>query len=298
MHPHDSSMCASSWRYRFLRATLLLAATVSLFWPSGAVAQGGKSKKGNEAEKVNGTVTEIEKKGKATTLSIDKEGGGNLEVLVTPRLKFSVTGNGDTGLIQPKSVLSSEKIVKTNNELFGHQFTLHVGNPPPFSVKREPGGGDWYHVCGQVVAMDDKSVTLNFGASGGTQKLTFEEGTEPEVTVISNDPDLVVEGSKVELEGMTRGSKFIPSKVTVTLEKPLTIDDLQAASNDKKASKTKGAATAKGGKKPAKAKTDEPEGIPTEDTADPFGVLGKKEGKEAGSKGGDRNPPEKKGTDK
>lgn len=279
---------------RVLRISAFAAMIAGLLWPGIATAQGAKGRKGTEPDKIAGTVTEVERKGKTATLKIEKEDGGKLEVLVTPRMKFTVTGRGDSSLLQPKTIVSSERVVKSNDELFGHEFIVHIGAAPQFSLQRDADGGDWFHVCGQVLAADPKSMTLSFGPENGTQRIAFEEGMPIAITVNSNDTELVTEGSKVELEGATRGAKFLPSRVMVTLEKPLTADDLQALTHDKKSAK-KGATAAKGAKKTGKTKTDDSDASPTDSTSDPFGVLGKKDG---GAKSGDKPAPEKKGNDK
>lgn len=276
------------------RGALSLALVV--LCASSAFSQGPRGKKGPEPERVFGSVTEVEKKGKAATLLIDRDDGGKLEVLITPRIKFNVTGKGDGALIQPKSVLSSEQVIRPNTELFGYQFTLHLGHAPVYALKKDPGGGDWYHLCGQVTAIADKSLTINCGAAG-THKLNFEEGKELDLTVSASDPDLVAAGSKVELEGLNRAGKFIPSKVTVTLEKPLTADDLHAAGGDRKAARGK-AAAARASKKSGKGKTDDPAGDPADAPSDPFGVLGKKEGKSSAPKENDKSPVENQASEK
>jgi hypothetical protein len=286
---------------RFLCGGTTAAMLAALFLSSSALGQGAKSRKGSEHETLSGTVTHVEKKGKTVTLSIETEDGRTIPVLVSPRLKLSITGPGDLSLIQPRGIVSSEKIVKSNNELFGHEFIRYVGvgNAPFPGLKQKQGAADWYQICGVVASIDDKSVTLNLGPAGGMKKVSFEEGMELEVTVNANDPDLVAVGSKVELEGITRGTRFTPSKLTVTLEKPLTADDLQAAGNDKKSSKAK-ASSARGGKKAGKSKTGEPADASADTPADPFGVLEKKEGKEgdeAGSKSDEKSPPEEKGSE-
>lgn len=265
---------------------LVLALVGGLLQPAPLAAQGARGKKGPETEKITGKVAEIEKKGKAVTLTIEKESGDKLEVLVTPKLKLEITGKGDTSFFQPKTWVSSESIIKTNNELFGRQFTVHLGAAPPPHVKPDTTANEVFHVAGQVMAATENSLTMNFGAAG-TKKVTFEEGASVEVMINSNDPDLIVEGSEVEVEGVTRGAKFLPSKVTVTLENPVTAEDVQAAA-DKDKKGAKGKTAAKGGKKPAKGKTEDSD---EEGAADPFGVLGKKDGK-----GG--KPPEKDSPDK
>ncbi|MFN0054294.1 MAG: hypothetical protein ACKV0T_19130 [Planctomycetales bacterium] len=257
------------WLPGVLAALLLVPAAVS--------AQGAKGKKGAEAEKVLGKITELERKGKSVTLTIDKEEGGTLEVLVTPKMKCTVTGKGDASFFQSKAWVSSEKVVSANKELFGHQFTVHFDPPPAAQCRPDPKAAEVYLVSGRVVNATDEALTLDCGAAGGTRKINFEKTAPLEVTVQSNDTDLIVEGAVVEVEGTARGTKFQTSRLSVQLDKPLTLADVQAASGqDKKGAKTKTAA--KGGKKTAKGKGDDPEGEPVTDANDPFGLLGKKDG--------------------
>ncbi|MSR57122.1 MAG: hypothetical protein EXS05_05560 [Planctomycetaceae bacterium] len=248
-----------------------------LFWPGLSQAlQGAKGKKGTETEKIIGKVTAIEKKGKSITLTVEKEGDQTLPVLLTPKLKVAVNGKGDVSFLRAKTWVSSQSVVKVNNALFGYRFMVHLGNAPPVQLRPDPGSADVYHLCGQVVSADDESVTLSFGNAAKTQKVMFEEGRLLEITVSSNDLDLIVEGSEIEMEGITRGTKFTPQRATVKLEKPLQADEVFGADKDgRKAAKSKSAGTAKGGKKSDKGKQDEPAGGEVVDPADPFGELSK-----------------------
>ena len=128
-----------------------LVALSCLMGPAPVAAQGTRAKKGPEAEKIGGKVTEIEKKGKAVTLTIEKEDGNQMEVLVTPKLKLEITGKGDASFFQPKTWVSSESVFKSNNELFGRQFTVHLGAAPQPHVKPDSTAPDVYHVAGQVM---------------------------------------------------------------------------------------------------------------------------------------------------
>src|SRR6187401_1053852 len=70
--------------YSSSRSILRLGAVAGiwacLLVPSDAFAQAAKGKKAPEAEKITGKVTEVEHKGKAVTLMIEKDAGGTLEV--------------------------------------------------------------------------------------------------------------------------------------------------------------------------------------------------------------------------
>jgi hypothetical protein len=242
-----------------------------------AVAQVGKATKKTapEAEKVAGKVTEVQRKGRLVTLVIDRDDGGQLEIPITSRMAFSVSAKGDQEFLQPRVGISSDKLFVANNELFGKEFSIHLPNPPGAYLRPEMGNPEAYHISGMIVAADAQSVTVNVGPAARPQKVTFEQGAEISITVISSDPALVEEGSAVEIEGNTRGTKFLPTRVAVTLADPLTVDDVMG---DKKGSKTtkttKTAGSAKTSKSAKGAKDDTT-------TSDPFGVLGKKDDKDS-----------------
>jgi hypothetical protein len=171
--------------------------------------------------------------------------------------------------------------VVSNGELFGRKFNVYAAEMiRPGLFSRDPKNQEVWHICGQVVAVDATSVTLNYG--GSIKKINFEQGDELDVTVHTQDAHLVVEGSAVELEGNTRAGRFLTNRVAVTLDKPLTADDL-AGPADRKEAKTKSAPGAKS-RKPGKEHSDEPDKAPRAKENDPFGVLGGKDGK--GSDGG------------
>lgn len=251
---------------------------------SPAFAQAAKTaKKGApEPEKVSGKISEIERKGKLVTFVIERDDGGKLEVMVTPKLGFSVTAKGDQAFLQPRVGISSDKLFVANNELFGKEFNVHLGAAPGAFLRRDPQSAEAYHIGGMITAADAQSVTVNIGAAGKPQKITFEQGAEVTINVVSTDPALVVEGSTVELEGNTRGTKFLPTKLAVTLEQPLTAEDVLADKKGGKTAKTatgsKSAATSKSSKS-AKGAKDDPAGDAAGAANDPFGLLGKKDAK-------------------
>jgi hypothetical protein len=286
----------------FLR-TLALAGLIVIPLSSGDLsAQGGKAKKGQEVEKFAGKVTEIEKKGKAVRLVIEKEAGGNLDLLVTPKLKVVVTGKGDQSLFQTRTWVSSESLVLANNELFGRQFTVHYGNAPPPQCRPDPKASDVYLMSGQIVAVSEEALTLHCGRERENVKVAFEKGAAVEIAVSSNNPEFFTEGAAVGVEGTTHNGKFLPSQLTMVLEKPLTADDLLTLAGDKKATKAKPAANPRGNKKGPKTTIEPVEGEPIGSASDPFGVLGdkgdKKDAKGGDAKAGGKTAPEKKGSEK
>jgi hypothetical protein len=211
--------------------------------------------------------------------------------MLTSKLKFSVSAKGDASLLRPKTVVSSDSVIMAGNksDLVGRKFTVHLGTPPTAQVQRDPMNQEVYHVCGQIAAVQQDSMTINFGNAGGVRKLLFEQGG-PEISVDASDPDLVAVGAKVEVEGTTRGAKFQPSKVTVTREEPITARDLD--DNEKKAAAKKGTSPPKTARKPAGkgAGDDAAAGAgntPSADDDDPLGVFkkDKPKGGKSGAKG-------------
>lgn len=273
------------------RCVLLLLALGVAASPIVAVAQGAKAKKGSEGEKVTGKVTEVERKGKAATLTVEKEDGGTLEVALTTKLPVLVTGKGDASCIHPKAWVSSSQAVLANQELFAKNFTVYLGKAPPAHCGPEPMSTEVYQICGQVTAAGSEAFVLNCGEEFGTHKVSFEQGARVEVTVNSSEHDLIEAGNKIELEGMTRAGKFVPSKATVTVEKLLTGDDLfPDAKKAKKAAPAKAAATAK---KTGKKDETEGDGAAAGNSGDPFGVLGN-DTKPDAKKAPDKKAPDKK----
>jgi hypothetical protein len=259
------------------------------FWALDAplLAQGSKTKRsGNEQEKVAGKIAKIERKGKAVTLSIEKNDGQTLEVLLTPKLQLTISAEGDAGFFQqPRAQVTSSRVVQANDRLFSNEFTVHFGKGLIAGYQRDQNAADLYHVCGSCTAADNESITLNLG-NAGARRIFFEQGAALKINVSSNDPELLAEGAAVEIEGTSKGPKFVPAKVSVTLAAPLIAAEVFAKADPRKA-KPAPNPSAKGTKKGAKPK----KGDTDVDEDDPFGVLEKKEGK------AEKNSGEKKSED-
>jgi hypothetical protein len=230
--------------------------------PAIAPAQ-GKSKKGSaDHEKKTGKVAEVEKKGKTATIKVEESDGETFDVPVTTRTKFIVNGKGDAGFFKhPRAFVSSKSVFTANNQFFGKNFTIHIGNPPNAQFEPEPDNPEVYHIAGAIVDCDETSFTIN--ADGSTYKVNFEQGGDLTVAIESTEPEHAVKGSDVAVEGSTRNGKFIATSVVVTLDKPLVADEVFA---DKKTGKTKSAAASKTSKKPAK--TDKGDKGDKEESAD------------------------------
>jgi hypothetical protein len=278
--------------------------TLLAILPTALLAQGGKSRKGGETETFPGKVTEVEKKGKAYKLVIEKDAGETLDLLVTPKVKVAVTGKGEQGLLQSRVWVSSESLVLSNNELFGHQFTVHYGDAPAAQCRPDPKAGDVYLMAGQILTVSEEALTVNCGQGREHVKVAFEKGAAVEIAVSSNNAAFIKVGTALELEGATHNSRFVPTQITVPLEKPLTADDVQTILGEKKPAKAKPSANGRGSKRlPRKNTTIDPvDGEPIGTASDPFGVLGgkgdKKDPKANGSNAGDKAAPEKKDAEK
>jgi len=286
----------------------VVAAAGIVFFPTIISAQ-AKSKKGSaDAEKKKGKVAEVEKKGKTSTIKVAESDGETFDVTVAGKTKFIVKGKGDSGFFKyPKAHVSSKSVFISNNQFFGKNFTIYLGNAPAPLFEPEPDEPTVYHIAGTIMDCDESSFTIN--ADGNVQKITFEQGDET-VTIESTEPEHAVVGSDIVVEGTTRNGKFLPTNVVVTLDKPLVAEEFLSASDKKPAAKTKSASTSKTSKKPAKTdkgdkgdkeemadKGDEnPAGEPIKSSSDPFGVL-KKDAKDTKKKTPATKPKAKKPAD-
>jgi hypothetical protein len=171
-----------------------------------------------------------------------------------------------------------------NKYLFGKKFMIHLGHKAPADrFEPDPTNPSVYQIAGQVVDCAEDSFT--FEADGTPYKVNFEQGVVPDISVESTDPEHAAVGAPVEIEGTTRGGKFHPTAIVVTLEKPMVADEVFA--NDKKSAKSKHGASSKTAKKTSKADKDKAdktaakgdEGASEEPlkggSSDPFGVLDK-----------------------
>ena len=113
---------------------------------------------------------------------------------------------------------------------------------------------------------------VNFGARG-VRRVMFDSAANITVKVISSDVNYLVEGSEVELEGIQRGTKFLPSAVKVTHKDPFKAEELFA---NQKTAKTKTPPEPKTAAKETKHGLKEaPGGAAAGSEDDPFGVMKK-----------------------
>ncbi len=221
---------------------VVLSVVLTTCLPAGARAQASKSKKGPEKEHKTGTIAQVEKKGKTATLTIEESDGEKFDLMVTAKTPLLIKGRGDVGFFKHSPVfVSSDSVVMNegNKYLHGKKFTIHLGGKPPAEVfGPSETSPEVYNIAGPVVDSAEDSFT--FEALGTTYKVGFDQGVAPDIDVESTEPEHAAVGSSVEVEGMTKAGKFLPSSITVTLEKPLASDDVFAGGDKKNAkSKTK-----------------------------------------------------------
>jgi hypothetical protein len=289
------------------RAKCIVAVSLAawLCLPMLVAAQASKSKKAApHAEKKTGKIAKVDSKGKSSTLTVEEADGETFDVLVNAKMKnFLIKGKGDVGFLKhPHVVVSSDSVFTANMQFFGKKFTVHLGQSPEAVFEPDPNNAEVCRIAGPIVDGDETSFTIN--VSGSPYKVNFEQGLAPEIAVESTEPEHAAVGADIELEGKSRSGRFQADSILITLDKPLSSDDV-FSKNDKKAGKSKTAAATKGMKKSAKSdKSDpaekgddagtDPAKPPT--TSDPFGVLKDNKPKPGGGKPKPKKPSDDSGS--
>lgn len=108
---------------------------VCLAAPLQSEAQFGNQQQGNqknqpkqpEVTESKGTIAEVVRKGRALTLMIKSETGGDpIPVAITPRLQFALEAKADDGFLREKQVVSGRGVL-TNESLFVKNWTVYLG---------------------------------------------------------------------------------------------------------------------------------------------------------------------------
>jgi hypothetical protein len=264
------------WSERLVRYAGVLAIVLSV---SGSASVACAQTKKVAEETVNGTLGTVEKKGKTAKITVSRDDGDNLEVMLTPKMRLMIEGAGDRECLRPNTVVECDATM-SNNLFFSSVFRVYVGlGQPQVGAQRDPMAPDQYKLIGQVLAVDETGLMVNLGPQGGGQKrLNFDNaGQVSKVTVVSSDVNFLEEGQDIELTGLMRAGKLLPASIKVTRKEPFTADDL--FTNSKTAAKSKAAAAKTAASKKTKAGADGD----TSAGADPFGVMGKKDVKSKGS---------------
>lgn len=241
-----------------------------------------------ESVQFTGRVVSVERKGAATKVVVDKDdGSGTLDIAVTRATNFHSEMKGDTRFFKPGCwVVTTASMMK--NEFYADSFDVYIRTKMAPQFQKHPTTND-YNVCGVIVASDQLSVTLQI-APLGNRRILLDSNALDRIKVYLPNADYVEAGSTVDMEGVIRGKKFSPTKVTVRLAKPLSVE--QAFSKKRPdAAKTESATKDKDSDKemPAKGTTKAKnvrgkKGANNPQTPDPFGFnnnndTGKKPGK-------------------
>lgn len=273
-----------------VRSTRILAATLAMtFLPlvcsTSAVAQNKKNQ-----EFIPGTVVSIEKAKTGNNYKMKfkrSDDDEELEVTIGPRTQLLVTAKGDPGFLRPNVVVQT-KVVQTNMDFFGKDFTVIIGGNPQGYVKPDMTDKTLFEFSGKVTMTDTTGMMLQCGPQ--PRKVTFE--AEKNVTVKIADAALIKEGDSAEIEGTIVKTKKTMNAVAVnvTSEAEINSDEYFTALEERKKPKSAKSKT-------SKSKTDAAAG----GDADPFGVLkkNKTKGKDDKAEGEDsKKDTEKKDTEK
>jgi len=200
-----------------------------------AVAQVGQGQ--NAVTVTKGTVAEVIRKGRATSLAIKSEAGGDpIMVPITPRLQFAVEANGDLGFLTEKQVASGKGTL-TNKSLFVKNWTVHVGlsarRIKPFIKESAATAGqsrNSYDFAGTISSRqqdkdypDYETVSTNIRQMKGAP-IYIDKGAT--VTVSMTETELVKEGQKVEfVPQFAKNGRVQIVRLRVLLDEPLKAEE-------------------------------------------------------------------------
>lgn len=184
-----------------------------------------------------GTVAEVIRKGRATSLMILSEAGGDpISVPITPRVQFAVQAKGDLGFLAEKQVVSGKGTL-TNKSLFVKAWTVHVGlsarKIKPFvkqSAKAVGQSQNSYDFAGTISSRqqdkdypDFETVITNIRQLKNGP-IYIDKGAT--VTVSMTETELVEEGAKVEfIANFAKGGRVQITGLKVLLDKPLKAEE-------------------------------------------------------------------------
>jgi len=184
-----------------------------------------------------GTVAEVIRKGRATSLMILSEAGGDpISVPITPRVQFAVQAKGDLGFLAEKQVVSGKGTL-TNKSLFVKAWTVHVGlsarKIKPFvkqSAKAVGQSQNSYDFAGTISSRQQDKDYPDFETVITNIRLLkngpiyIDKGAT--VTVSMTETELVEEGAKVEfIANFAKGGRVQITGLKVLLDKPLKAEE-------------------------------------------------------------------------
>ena len=204
---------------------------------AGVVADASAQVNQQQPTITKGTVAEVVRKGRATSLVILSEAGGEpITVPITPRMKFAVEAKGDLGFLAEKQVVSGQGTL-TNKSLFVKGWTVHVGlsarKIKPFvkeSAKTVGKSQNSYDFAGTITTRqqdkdypDYETVITNI-AQLKRGPIYIDKGAK--VTVSMTETELVEEGTKVEfIAKLLKNGRLQITALKVLLDKPLKAEE-------------------------------------------------------------------------
>ena len=196
-----------------------------------------------------GKVEEVIRKGRATSLVIQSEAGGDpITVPITPRIQFAVEVKGDNGFLAEKQVVSGKGTL-TNGLLFVKNFTVHVGlaakkiRPTVSKADKVIGESqNTYQFAGTIVSRqqdkdypDYETLTMNIRQLKGAP-VYMDKGAN--VTVSMTETDRVQAGDEVEfVQRPAPGGRFQIVALRVLLKEPLKSEEFFAEDKSKTSSR-------------------------------------------------------------
>jgi|GEM_PF-1165089 len=238
----------------FLRPFALPAIVAAcLLVPGGAEAQvGNQQQRGNqrnqqqvEPTETKSTIVDVVRKGRALTLLIKNEAGGEpIPVAITPRLQFAIEAKADDGFLREKQVVSGRGVL-TNESLFVKNWTVYLGP----SARRMRGGVqkadmvigqsvNSYDVLGPIVSRQQdtdypeyETLTLNVPALKG-KPVYIDKGAT--VTARLEDASKIAAGNEcVVTHTLAPNGLPVVLGVKVMLDEELKADDYFAEEDEK-----------------------------------------------------------------
>lgn len=259
-----------------LRPFVFLAVAVCLLAPARTEAQfknqqqRGNQPKQPEITETKSSIAEVVRKGRALTLLIKSELGGDpIPVAITPRLQFAIEAKADDGFLREKQVVSGRGVL-TNESLFVKDWTVYLGP----SARRMRGGVqkaervvgesvNSYDVLGPIVSRQQdtdypeyETLTLNVPALKG-KSVYIDKGAT--VTARIEDASKIAAGNEcVVTHTLAPNGAPVVLGVKVTLDEELKADDY--FTEEEKPSRTSRRRPATARKKEDSADKDEEDG--------------------------------------
>jgi hypothetical protein len=227
-----------------LRPLVFLAVAICLLVPTRTEAQfknqqqqRGNQPKQPEITETKSSIAEVVRKGRALTLLIKSELGGDpIPVAITPRLQFAIEAKADDGFLREKQVVSGRGVL-TNESLFVKNWTVYLGP----SARRMRGGVqkaervvgesvNSYDVLGPIVSRQQdtdypeyETLTLNVPALKG-KPVYIDKGAT--VTARIEDASKIAAGNEcVVTHTVAPNGAPVVLGVKVMLDEELKADD-------------------------------------------------------------------------